>query len=342
MTKISKRVIISVLTLILTVAAIGTTTFAWFSLSTVSKVSNITGEVKATGGGLDVRLVALNDEATPWRANLDVGQFIVDNYNLKFDGVTTTDGAVFKKMSTVDEKLVVNLLTADPGVDYLEFRVQFRSDEEGKVNLTGYNIIGDPSNDDFVPDVDYRQTDAVGLTQLSVENDPSNAIRLYFAAGAFGTVANNYAYQKEALAYDDDNGTLITGNSAANEPVLFGQWSYLTEGKVIELYHNDGISNHLIEPSNNNSKVGYGDVNMTMLDAFESALDSNNVPRTSVTLVKNNNGGPLYISGTGMKNDHYVGEFVVKIWIEGWDADAYNAIYEGLVSIELTFEYESI
>ena len=53
MKKTTKRMIISVLTLVLTVAALGTTTFAWFSLSTTSQISNISGQV--TGGeGLEI------------------------------------------------------------------------------------------------------------------------------------------------------------------------------------------------------------------------------------------------------------------------------------------------
>ena len=55
MKKLSRKLLISIFTLVITVLAVGASTFAWFALSTTSQVSNIGGKV--TGGeGIEVRL----------------------------------------------------------------------------------------------------------------------------------------------------------------------------------------------------------------------------------------------------------------------------------------------
>src|SRR5690554_6169357 len=58
----TKRIIMSVLTLVLTVVALGTTTFAWFSISNISTVSGVKASVQA-GDGLEIQLVGSSYES---------------------------------------------------------------------------------------------------------------------------------------------------------------------------------------------------------------------------------------------------------------------------------------
>ena len=55
MKKVTKRIILSIVSLAFIAVALGTTTFAWFTLSNVATVSDIEGTVQA-GEGIEITL----------------------------------------------------------------------------------------------------------------------------------------------------------------------------------------------------------------------------------------------------------------------------------------------
>src|SRR5690554_4150296 len=109
----TKRIIMSVLTLVLTVVALGTTTFAWFSIGNIATVTGISGNVQA-GDGLEVRLhnsINIAEGKTNYDsgflnhltdaeflAYLDsIGGYDVDN-PFEFVAVTTANGTSFNEL----------------------------------------------------------------------------------------------------------------------------------------------------------------------------------------------------------------------------------------------------
>src|SRR5690554_3527579 len=110
MTKISKKAILSILSLVLSFVALGATTFAWFSLGTTATVEKF--EVQVTGSeGLEISLGDSNQwytniNSTVMRAyiaslveELDDAE-LNDDGDFVMDAVTTEDGISFFRYNT--------------------------------------------------------------------------------------------------------------------------------------------------------------------------------------------------------------------------------------------------
>lgn len=339
MIKGSKKIIMSVLTLTLTFIALGTITFAWFSLSTVSNISNISGEVRGAEG-LQVRLVSKTDSnvKTNWRSHLtndDVEDFIEElilNKDFAFDAVTTTNGKGFKKMDP--KTSVVNADNAEANKDYLEFVIQFKSPTEGTVTLDEFTLSGNGKGGDsatFKSDNKYYQFNNNDEGNELILVDPSNGARFSLEETTGVKEDNMLAYQKKAETYEvsavqGHNGAYV-GNTANNSPVKFGQYSYLTDAKKMTLYYDD--VNKPITLDNSGEELGQiGMLAAKTMDDVETF--------TELELEENTFGAAF----EGATAEEFVGELTIRIWLEGWDPDTYDSLYEGLLELALVFSKE--
>ena len=336
MKKISKRFIISVLTLVLTIVALGTNTFAWFSLSTTSKVSNIGGQVTA-GDGLQIQFVGqywgrkdgetedkMQDFQTGWMSNINLYDFSTStNSNFKFDAVTTPNGyGDFTKMGQTNNG---NLHLNAPAVanrDYLEFTINFRSQVAGTVNLTDLSFGGGTGEEVFKPDSSpYLQADGSTGT-LNVLTRAAYGARVSFVVGNPATAENTTVYQMDnesnGLHLDIDNGVVKGNHVTENKGVKVGQYSYLTDGLGLKIYDNAVENAQILDPTT-----------VTIASAktaVSTESGGTTTYHTSIELTKNS------------EADDYLGSTTVRIWIEGWDADSYDSIYKLLLLIDMTFK----
>lgn len=312
MKNFNKKILMSVLTLVLTVIALGTTTFAWFSLSTVSKINHIEGTV--TGGdGLELRLVGTNAEGesveTDWKANLSKGdvEAFIDNLfgGQKFDAVTTTNPTgTFTKMGTNDDGDMVLGTATTANVDYMEFTIDFRSQAPGNVVLSNIELDGTAFDYPITGGeyLQYQGQTADG--KLLVHTNPAYAARVSFD----GVVIEHNE--------EDFDGVTVSGNHAGQTTgVVHGQYSFLTKSKGIIL--RDGAV-EIEDPT------AFDIASTTMHDEIsetDGAGDTTYVVETA-------------LAGSGTL---YEGSLVVRIWIEGWDADAYDSIFRGTLVVSMEF-----
>ena len=335
MKKTTKRMIISVLTLVLTVAALGTTTFAWFSLSTTSQISNISGQV--TGGeGLEVRLVRDGGTSSGWMANIDadtLANFYPENF--RFEAVTTADpeASEFFMMQQSEEGFISLNGPTSKNMHYLEFDIQLRSQTPGIVRLTGLEF-PDATNPQVTFPIDgnaYEQYNNLGAnTGYTVLTRAKNGARVSISQldeNRDQVEGNTQVYQNGdsvtptnedgSLRYNDPN--IIGNHVMGNTGVHFGQWSYLTDSRGLRIYSDVSDPTNPIQLTNPTS--------ITILEAHTDVIDSSTY-RTTINLLE---GG---VGGTG----YYSASFRVRIWIEGWDADSYDSIYHALLSVNFTFQ----
>src|SRR5690554_2072403 len=108
MSKLSRKAILAVLSLVLTFVALGATTFAWFSLGTTAVVNPFDVQVRG-GDGLEIQFVG--DTQKRWFATLNseiMEEFLFTGTNPvyengKLDAVTTPNGFDgFVKMTEID------------------------------------------------------------------------------------------------------------------------------------------------------------------------------------------------------------------------------------------------
>jgi hypothetical protein len=92
-----KKLLLSVIAVIVTVAALGTSTFAWFTLSNRASVGQFNAQV-SSGEGIEVSL-----NQTNWYTDIPttvIEDFISTTDFNKFTDVTTLDGSTFTKYTS--------------------------------------------------------------------------------------------------------------------------------------------------------------------------------------------------------------------------------------------------
>ncbi|MCF7932628.1 MAG: hypothetical protein K9K93_05625 [Acholeplasmataceae bacterium] len=146
MSQMSKKLVLSVLAVVLTVVALGTTTFAWFTLTNVAQVQSFQAEVIADSG----MEISLDDTANAnvWVTSLTtamIQDYIETKYsgNFKFDANTTADGEEFFPLGAS--------VASSAGV--LEIGLRFRSQTVNTINWTSVSL--DSAGVGFIPGVSF-------------------------------------------------------------------------------------------------------------------------------------------------------------------------------------------
>lgn len=329
MEKTSKRIIMSILTLVLVVVALGTTTFAWFTLSNVALVNNIEANVIA-GEGLEVAIAIDGENVTGFKSNLGASDWtlVMNHIALKeskafeFNAVSTANGNDFTKVAITNGNASIGQ-DAEANVDYLAIEILFRSQTAGSVDITGITIDNTVGGQTFEPEQEYEQTPAGAPSKMNISTRAANAARVLIK-NAEGTNLGNYQLSEGNPAYNVGT-TVITGNAANNEPVSYGQWSYLVNmGEVLynkPVYDVDGttiLSHDPIDPATDFANITV--YSATQLSAFATIASASTLTQDPIDTA------------------FFTGQISVLIWLEGWDADAYDSIFQSLLSVSLAFE----
>lgn len=307
MSKITRKLVLSLLTVVLTVVALGTTTFAWFTLTNTSTVQPFEAEIVGDTG-IEIALgehagVASAPTDYDWKTTLttaDVENYIASAYGgtFQFGHVTTEDGVNFFTLGA-------SSLTST-GTGYLEIPLNFRSNSADQINWTAITMSSATYN--WTIDVDFTGVSGALTTPGTVGVDASNGMRIAMISQAL--------YGGFTVGYEK-----AAGGSPANV-VLDG----------------DGSEQDL-------SNGGIGDAGaMSYYYAKNNALpftaDAVTVLDTIQTL---GTGQPVIsmddVSGSPTNYEaDFFGQVMVRIWLEGWDANTYNSILSQIVSTTFAFE----
>lgn len=335
MSKLSKKLILSVLTLVLTVVALGATTFAWFTLGNEATVGQIEGQVTA-GDGLEVRIAqgqTGEDESETitgydtWYTSLPstvLQDFLGEKYTkLELKALTSKDGKAIKKIDGTTD--------ADYG-SFIEFKLEIRSQFETKVFLSDVNLTGEVSQ--WASDANFKlsATKDISAHDNAAELDNTNSVWVDPSSAARVSVesaSKTIVYQKPEIEEDLDEDPKVARNTitdSAIKPSIYGAHDYyfVKNGssladpldKAFELVDNSGTPG-----------LAYADdysvelpETVTEFVAVEQMLDSN----AMLNLVLGSDG-------------YYHGTVTVRIWIEGWDNEAYNSIFNKNLFVGLSF-----
>src|SRR5690554_4956776 len=288
MSKLSKKAILSVLTLVLTVVALGATTFAWFTLGTTATVDQFNVEVRGSEG-LEISLDGDN-----WYTRLNsttMNDYINGVFaNGKLDAVTTNDSLTeFQKFNGMTGS-TVNLTGATKNNEYLEFDLQFRT-----------------KNDDQI-----LQLTAMTLTSTGLPWTPD-------------------------VPYKFENGNDVSSTTTGLQ--VFPHY-----GARVSL--NDKILQADLESNNLGFNLDRGAHNYLAVKNGLTEIDGPSPLPTYVdgatqigSLSDTTNGGPKDILEMVTDvNGYFIETVTVRVWLEGWDANTYDAIFDGTLQIGFTFE----
>lgn len=308
MTKITRKLLLSIITVVLTVVALGTTTFAWFTLTNTSAVQPFEAEIVADSG---IEL-ALGDHATGvaspttlnWVTTLTtdaIADYIDLTYgnNIVFNHVTTVDGVNFMTLGA----------TAMTGTTsgYLEIPLNFRSDTATAITWSAVSLSSTVAS--WTADVAF--TDATGTARVpndQVDIDASNSMRI--------AMLSDIAYGGHVLAYEKPASTtnvvLDTGGDLSDLVALDD-----------DDFGNAGAMNYYYSK---NSTLPFGADSATTLTTVQAITG-----QTVITMVD------VSASTSPDYEADYFGQVMIRVWLEGWDANAYNSILSRIISTSFEF-----
>lgn len=297
MNKLARKLVLSVLSVVLTVVALGTTTFAWFTLTNTSVIQPFEAEIVAdTGIEIAIGTPGIGDPVLlEWKTVLttqDIYDFIDAAYpgGFQFTHVSSTNGVSFTDLEGV-------------GVTdgYLEIPLHFRSDNETEINWTQV-VVSSPTAS-WITGVSF--TDSLGNARVagsSFSVNAADAVRVSVTGNIGGSNATT-AYENPVS--EPARNTVLGANAAAD-------FSNGTVGA-------NGSTNYYYQVNNT---LPTGTASVTTV-ATETAISNTKV----LDMVTN----PV------MPEALYYGVVTVRIWLEGWDGEAYNSLLGRVITTSLRF-----
>ncbi|MFU8792880.1 MAG: hypothetical protein ACNA7K_02545 [Acholeplasmataceae bacterium] len=326
MNKMTKKLLLSVLTVVLTVIALGTTTFAWFTLTNTATVQPFEAEVVADTG----IEVSLNDAENDniWVTTITTA--MIDRYlevkypeGVFFNAVTSLTGRNMYAFGNYIDALLQN------SPQFINIGIQFQSNNATEIIWEEATIIQDPAqSNDWITDVGFIPTTGVAVAGGDTLNiDASNGMRISADDGA----SNIFVYEKGGVALGTNatpgGNTVLGGLTNASVTVdafgVFGGNTALVNGAISYYYEKTA-----------ELPTGANDITVaqTFTD-FAGAIpgDANTTVVNQRTILTLTPGGVASATAT------YSGTLVIRIWLEGWDPDTYNALLARTLRATLRF-----
>jgi hypothetical protein len=315
MTKITRKLLLSIITVVLTVVALGTTTFAWFTLTNTSAIQPFEADIVADSG-IEVALGAhntgeTNPTALNWVTTLTteaIQTYIESEYNagrIVFNHVTTADGVNFMTLGA----LAMTSTTSG----YLEIPLNFRSDTANQIDWTSVGVTSDA--DPWTVDVNFTDFgDVARVAGGTVAVDASNSMRIaMISQAAYGGFTVAYEKPSSAANHVLGVGGDLRGPLSNLDGILGNSDDYLGS---------DGSMNYYYQKNNS---LPFGADNVTTL-ATQTVIDADQV----IQMV-DVSGSPIDYQAD------WFGQVMIRVWLEGWDANTFNSVLSRTISVQFVF-----
>lgn len=330
MTKITRKLLLSIITVVLTVVALGTTTFAWFTLTNTASIQEFEAEIIADSG-IEIAIGALNTgdlNNLTWKTVItpeDIYEFFggttVEALSL-LNHLTSPDGINFYTLNTTT-------MGGTVGGGFIEIPIHFRSDSADTITWTQASISGETQTDWRV---DVPFIDAQGINRLvgsEMSINPADAIRMSIQGTVAGDDEHVVAYENPAA------GTNVRLGAGGN----FGTNVYTDpdDTGTPPTEYAIGVDDYV---ASNPSAYANG--------SYQYFFNKNEgtVPLWGIEAVSTVE-TELVINGqtvTELSNTHettlpqtYYGNIVIRIWLEGWDANSFDAQLARSIAVRFEF-----
>lgn len=299
MKNIARKLVLSALTVVLTVVALGTTTFAWFTLTNTAVVQPFEAQIVADTG-IEVTL----DPTGAWYTTLTTAQitsYITTEYGaFRFAHVTTATG--YSSFNTLGASGLTNTSSG-----YLEIPIHFRSNSADAINWSAVTITSPYTA--WVSDTTFTATTGAVIATGSIPQDASNAMRVSIQGIVAADPAHVVVFERAAT----NNNNVVLGGDGVT-PVNYADGVAVGQG-------NAGSYNYYF------AKTG----------ALVPGTDAV-VTAPTVQLINDSNQQRVVdLTADDTYGTTYYGIATVRIWLEGWDADSYNSLLARLITASFTF-----
>lgn len=340
---LTKKLMLSVLTLAFAVVSLGASTFAWFTTSENAKVDQISYNV-TSDAGLEVAVSLVGGEnmsnyyigtlpleqiqervlAAGFTTFNNVSYYDIDNnYGFVKDAEghdTTTGLAPFTKefYDKNGNKLVDTQSDGSKKIDYVKFQLNVRVDQNGYIRLN-VPYLTSGANSSWAAGVGYTANNGKKvLPTTQMEYNILSASRM-----AIVPVQN-----ENAKIIDSDNTELAPGYYEAKESISTVKENSATEPQQGTSIGNTlGLSNHgALEIYNEKYDGTQSDIKLLPSDVQNvfTSVDAD----TTNTFTFKASAGVSYA-------------FEIYIWVEGFDAECTNAVFAQALKAKFAFQYAS-
>ncbi len=303
MKSLTSKFVLSVLSLVLTGVALSVGVYAWFTINNTAEVQSFTTEVRS-GSGFYVSL-----NGSDWTNIITTADInnVIDTANFRFDNVYSPDGVTFETMDG----------NAANVANYIEFPLYFAGDAllDG-VQLSGMTLGG--SQTSWVPGMNVAGTRAASPANPStpITDYASNAVRISFEDQLAASSPTITVVEKAAGLQGNTQGK---GTFANNEAVLF--YNAIEASPILEADFTAATLPSTVTAAASMTTVV--SPMYTVAAATATTLWTPSLPA-----------GIINVLG----EDAEVAFIRVRVWIEGWDAQAFNAILSGTIVLSFDFE----
>ena len=322
MKKLSKKMMISLLTFALVFIALGASTFAWFTLADSAQVTDVQINV-SSGTGLEIALEEDGVYKSKWTTS-ELEEFIGD---ITLSDLNSTDGVNFKNFAKED----VVFETGENKVNsFIEITFYFKGQPSvSNVENVGVYLINHqktatfnnkPNNGTFLVSKGVESKADAAYTDINGSSVAVDATQKYFAANATmvsfqdnGLASNNVKlYDFNAVAGSNYNDGFATdaGTNGAN---LKGAASYY--------YHKNEVN------------PGVGATRLTPSGELTTFTNTSNVDQPD-----NQNSLICTMTPESEGSRIYKGSVKIRIWVEGFDADCFNSILADIIVTQFEFK----
>lgn len=313
-----KKVIISVLSLIGIALIFGTATYAWISLATINNIEGL-NLTASSGDELQLSVDGIN-----FSTSLPMDSLITNPEGILLYDVTSTDGINFEAGGLREGYF------ANPNEHYLSFDIWFRTSRlERDVYL--FNNISKEMTFDSPNRVGTYVVSrgVVWRSPHTFYNGPT--LNDVVQAGDVGTYYGSEAIRISINELKDENNELDlreqdqfttfiydpSENQERGYGASFGQFSYFFQRTLI-----------FVDLPKDMPQVSY---RLTRMDPHNPYQALDNQSRIAELQ-------PTGIMDETTNREYFQGKVRINVWIEGWDADAFDALDKDRIKIQLQFK----
>jgi hypothetical protein len=311
-----RKVYLSLISFMMIIVIMGTATFAWLGLPTENSVDGL-GLTATTGNHLEISL-----DGVEFGSSIDIDQLEEIFGNARLHDITTIDGENFYFGGLNDAE------RANPNEHYISFDLWFRTSRRGRHIFLVNNVNEEATYEEGVPGTYVVSKGTSWTATHTFLNGPElqniveeGARGIYYAADAIRISVierldpNNVFDVREEnelqrLIYDPSE------NPERGFGVAFGAFSYLIA--------KTGLSSFRLPQQYPNTVYS--------LTEFQSHNPYQAVDNNSLVAELIENG-----EFDAEERPYYQAKVSINIWIEGWDADAFDAVVRDRIKVQLEF-----
>ena len=294
-----KKIYITLATIFFLTITLTISGVAWFNISNISLIDDIA--LKAGSGDL----LELSLDGQTFNKTLDEKVIKEKLKKLKFKDITTQDGFNFFKNPYQTETQ-----RATPNIDYISIEVWFRVTAQAEDQKDKHVFLANGKNHayeienktgTFITSKGKRWESDIDFKYSDHDVVRKNEINTYYAKDAMRIGVNHKDENK--FIYD------VSNNENRGYGKAFGAYDYYNQK------NNETLRLPTEKPQNQIYEL-------SAWDKEEAGVVNHN---------------QSYIMTLEKQDAYYIGQATINIWLEGWDPDAFDAILNDHVMIQLEF-----